>query len=86
MANVVDRKTVSVVPAAHVELSERGPVVGPEGLVEQQMTVGLIGRHDAGCVGEHFEGEGLEESAFPMEVFVRRDVWCGGEWRGDNGG
>ena len=68
MANVIDGDGVAVVPAAHVELAEGGPVIGPEGLVEQDLAVVLIGGHDADAVFERHEGDGLEHEALPSDM------------------
>ena len=61
MTDVVDGEGVAVVPSAHIELAEGGPVIGPEGLVEKELAVVLIGSHDANAVFERHESEGLED-------------------------
>ncbi len=66
MPYVVNGNGVAVVPAVHVELIEGGPVIGPEGLIEEDVAVVLIGRHDADAILERAKGESLEDEALPV--------------------
>jgi hypothetical protein len=50
----------------HVELIEGGPIIGPERLIEEDVTIALIGGHNANAVFERTECEGLKDESFPV--------------------
>lgn len=80
MADVVNGEGVAVVPTAHVELAERCPVIGPEGLVKEEVAIALVGGHDADAVLKRVEGEGLKDQALPVVrlLLQRRAGWSAG--------
>lgn len=74
MSEVVHLEAVAVVPAAHVELTKGGPVVRPEGLVEEIATELLVGDDDARTVLYPLKGEGLKDETLPIKVLARERI------------
>jgi hypothetical protein len=78
MTDVIDEEAIAIAPAGHVEVVGGGPVIVPEGFVEEQITSAVIVGESKSMASDE-KAEGLTEGGCPVELFDGPPGWLDGQ-------